>query len=308
MHNSIPIISVIIPVYNSVNYIGRCLESIRMQSFKEFEVIIVNDGSTDNSWEIIRQYSVCDIRFKAFYIENRGASLARRFGLENACGNYVTFIDSDDFVHTEYLRSLYELIINNDCRISACGHSRELVYNGTIKSSINGRCIYEQELFSRFFKYEFWGFWGKLYSKELFDNIAFPKATLSEDYYVMCQLFFKERRMIYTPVELYCWEVHSNSLSHNITNDKCYEEFENVYAVFSFVENNLKRYRLAALGNVVETSVKLLNIIKHTSPSISNVKKKQVVKKFLLSHFLEIMFDFSINTGIRYQVFKCIIS
>ena len=116
-----PLISVIIPAYNVEKYINRCIESIIYQDYKNIEVIIINDGSTDNTREICEQYIKQDKRIRLINTENRGAGSARNTGIENANGKYFSFIDADDFICEHYYSRLYEMIKNTKADIAE-GH------------------------------------------------------------------------------------------------------------------------------------------------------------------------------------------
>lgn len=121
-------ISIIVPVYNSSKYLEKCFESIRLQTFTDFEVIAINDGSTDNSGNICDKFASLDTRFKVIHKKNEGVSVARNTGIEQSCGRYITFIDSDDWVDEDYLQSM----------ITAIESSCELIVSGVISEFSNG--------------------------------------------------------------------------------------------------------------------------------------------------------------------------
>lgn len=109
-----PIISVIVPVYNVEEYLSRCIDSILAQTFTDFELLLINDGSTDNSGRICDEYIKNDSRIKVFHTKNFGVSSARNKGIENAIGKYISFVDSDDEVFNTYLETLYNHIVKCD--------------------------------------------------------------------------------------------------------------------------------------------------------------------------------------------------
>lgn len=113
-------ISVIVPVYNVETKLNRCLDSLKNQTFEDFEVLLVDDGSKDKSGRICDEYASADSRFKVFHLENGGVSSARNFGIENATGKYIAFVDSDDYVETKYLEVLREGVLE-DVPLSICG-------------------------------------------------------------------------------------------------------------------------------------------------------------------------------------------
>ena len=107
-------ISVIVPVYNTEQYLPRCIESILSQSFTDFELLLIDDGSTDGSGAICDEYAKKDYRIRVFHQENQGSAASRQFGFEKAKGLYITSVDSDDWVESQYLESLVN-IADNDC-------------------------------------------------------------------------------------------------------------------------------------------------------------------------------------------------
>ena len=114
------LISVIIPVYNCEKYIKRCLESVIKQSYANFEVIVINDGSIDNSLEVIKEVSQEDKRIRIVSQENKGVSYSRRHGVEIANGDYITFIDADDYIESRFLETMYNEIIKNKVGLVCC--------------------------------------------------------------------------------------------------------------------------------------------------------------------------------------------
>ncbi len=279
----LPLISCIIPVYNAEKYLDRCLGSVLAQCYLPLEIILIDDGSTDDSRNICDTYSGRYKNVVVRHIPNGGASLARKKGLELSKGDYVTFVDSDDYIAPNYVLELYNLIIKYGTKISACGVRRvEVDENDNDNANkehedYTDKLLEFDELMPRFFKYEFWGFWGGLYHRSVFDGLDFPKATLSEDYYVKTQMFCKEQQMVVTEAPLYCYEYHSESLSHTKLSERAFEEFENVKAVYDYVLNNCPEYAFYALSNVVETAVKL-NMMRESSEFDSYYKP---INKFL---------------------------
>lgn len=256
----IPNISLIIPVYNSEQYLARCLEAVLDQDYPNLEIVLIDDGSTDSSGNICDEYSSKFDNVHVVHIPNQGASLARKIGIEVAKGEYLTFVDSDDYIASNYVSTLYHLVEKYGTKISACGVKRICENENVIEvedKNENDKLLDFDELMPRFFKYEFWGFWGGLYHRSVFDGLIFPKATLSEDYYVKAQMFSNERQMAVTSAPLYFYEYHPNSLSHTKLSARAFEEFENVKAVYDYVQVHCPEYTDYALSNVTETSVKI---------------------------------------------------
>ena len=116
------LVSVIVPVYNVAPYLKRCIKSILNQSYAKLEVILVDDGSTDGSGKICDKLKETDNRIMVIHQANKGLSGARNTGIDNCHGQYVCFVDSDDYVHPDYVRYLYDMCQNNDCEIGICYH------------------------------------------------------------------------------------------------------------------------------------------------------------------------------------------
>ena len=127
-----PLISIIVPVYNVENYLQRCLDSLLAQTFNNIEIILVDDGSTDHSLAICQMNAEKDTRIRVFSKENGGLSDARNFGISVARGTWVSFVDSDDYVDTDYIEYLYTILINNNATMAICSH-RTVYSSGKIQ-------------------------------------------------------------------------------------------------------------------------------------------------------------------------------
>ena len=117
-----PLISVIVPVYNVKQYLRRCVDSILKQTYENIEIVLIDDGSTDESGAICDRYAQKDVRVKVIHKENGGLSDARNKGMQEARGEYFAFVDSDDYIAKDYIAYLFELIVENKAQISLCGY------------------------------------------------------------------------------------------------------------------------------------------------------------------------------------------
>lgn len=289
LNSTTPLISVVIPVYNAEAYLERCVRCLQKQTYRNLEFILVDDGSTDSSGALCDNIATEDARFKIFHIANGGASLARKFGLEHATGEYVSFVDSDDCIADCYIEQLFKLAQTYNTAISACGVKR--IFNESeIPDDTSGSStlLGFDEMMRRFFKYEFWGFCAKLYKRDILLNAEFPQATLSEDYFVMFQLFMRERQMSYTDAPLYYYEYHEGSLSHLKLSKRAFEEFGNVKAVYDLALDQAPQYADMAMSNVVETCIKLLGMTRRDR-SKSFEQEARPLRQFLHKHFWKIL-------------------
>lgn len=283
-----PLISCIIPVFNAEKYLHRCINSILAQNYPTIEIILIDDGSTDTSPTICDEYAEQYCNIIAKHTSNKGASLARKTGLELAKGEYLTFVDADDYVTHNYVSAMFEALKKYNTEISSC--CQQIIKPNDIlqvSTHIEILLLKDSDLMSRFFWYEFWGMPASLYHKAVFKRINFPKATLSEDYYIKCQIFLRNCKMAYVDAPLYIYEKHANSLSNTKLSAKAFEEFENTIAVYEIIKNQNPQYTQLALKNAIETCVKLLLM----GDSVQHKKYKRnytLINKFMKIHSMEI--------------------
>ena len=212
-------VSIIVPVYNVEEYLENCIESILNQTFKDFELILVDDGSTDNSGKICDIYEKKDTRIKVIHKNNGGLSSARNAGLDIADGKYIGFVDSDDYIHYQMYEKLYSQIINNKADISVCGFQKVKKFK---KDLLSTNKFYEKvELFNNiealeqlYCKYstEFVVSWNKLYIKTLFKDIKFKEGAIHEDEFIIHQLLYKVNKVVYNNEKLYFYLQRKGSI------------------------------------------------------------------------------------------------
>lgn len=188
-----PQISIIVPVYNVADYLPKCIESILAQTFTDFELILINDGSPDKSPQICDHYASLDSRVHVIHKKNGGVSEARNCGLDIARGKYIGFADSDDWLAPDMFELLYNLSEKHDADISICGHyvvtddSTEPLYEyfegEIVYSNVEGvqKIVEDVEIQSYL--------WNKLFKRELFENLRFPVGKIYEDLWAMYFLF-----------------------------------------------------------------------------------------------------------------------
>lgn len=212
-----PLISLIIPVYNVQDYLEECLDSVLLQDYENFEVVAVNDGSTDNSREILENYERRDSRIRVIDQRNKGLAGARNTGVAAACGDYIAFVDSDDYVTSEYLSAMAANAITHDADVSICG--RAIDSNGScvhhIRSGFSGRPLGPAEAFRALNSYSSFdmSMWGKLFKADLFEGIEFPEGKNSEDQFVCYRLLLKASRAYYEDKPFYVYRHREGSIS-----------------------------------------------------------------------------------------------
>lgn len=234
-------ISVIVPVYNVEKYIVKCLESIVNQSYKDFELLLVNDGSTDNSIELINDYlKDYNINWKLINKDNGGQSSARNLGLKESKGDYVLFMDSDDVVSTDFLDILYSLIIDNNADFSFCNF--RYVKKQELKNDEDGtnRIFNRKELLKTFLKREInFVIPSMLFRKDFLikNNIVFNEdIRFSEDQMYIWDVIFKSNISIYSAKVMYGYYLREKS----IMTASPYERIVKADQVFSQFCNELE--------------------------------------------------------------------
>lgn len=209
------IVSIIVPVYNVENYLKRCIESIINQTYNHLEIILVDDGSTDNSGAICDEYSQKDSRIRVIHKENGGLSSARNAGLDICTGEYVSFIDSDDFVSASFVEQMLNLLLTNDCDIVKCSFVRGTNnrFNGedTEKSAIVTLLGREATYNSQYSVIAC----DKLYKISLFYDIRFPLVKKCEDEATYYKLAYAAKKVCITKRALYYYFMSENSIMRN---------------------------------------------------------------------------------------------
>ena len=209
------LVSVIIPAYNIEDYIGRCLDSIILQTYKNLEIIVVDDGSRDHTGEILDNYAKKDRRIKVIHKENGGVSSARNKGIEAAEGDYIGFIDGDDFIEPEMYKILLDLLEEENADIAHCGYQmvfpdRVDYYHNTGKKKIQTTEEGLKDLLSGEMIEP--GLVNKLYKKELIKNCRLDETVkINEDLLMNYQLFKLSQKSVYYDITPYSYMIRSSS-------------------------------------------------------------------------------------------------
>lgn len=202
-------LSVIIPVYNVEKTLHRCVESVLKQSFQNFEMILVDDGSKDNSAIMVDEIALTDNRISVIHQSNQGLSAARNTGIKAATGRYITFIDSDDFIAQDTFKGIMELL-NTHPEYDILEFSVIEKYGSTAQHSLILKdCVYhnKREYWLKGQAYRHAYAWNKIYRRELFENIEFPKGKNFEDAHTLPKLINAAKTIATTSLGTYyyCW-------------------------------------------------------------------------------------------------------
>ena len=217
-------ITVIVPVYNVEHYLDKCLDSVIKQTYKNIEIIVVNDGSTDNSGTICQEYAQKDNRIVYIEKENGGISDARNAGLDRMTGSYVTFVDSDDWIEQDYVETLYQKINEYQADIAIGNYYSFDEERSLFLFHIFGDSYYEKiydnvSLFENLYEsqgmksFALISAWGKLYKVDLFKYLRFDMGKLGEDGYLNQKIYLLSEKIIYVNRGIYSYRVRKNSQS-----------------------------------------------------------------------------------------------
>lgn len=236
MNKECRLVSIIIPVYNVEKYIGRCLKSVTEQTYTKLEILIIDDGSTDNSLKICEEYKKKDERITIFHKKNGGVSSARNIGIKHATGDYLIFIDSDDYLQKEMIEQLYNNLIENYADMSVCEYFISYEngkdyrkFEKNEKKMLDKKEVYKYLLDTRYFG----GFlFNKLIKKELIYNngeIKFfdEKIHVCEDLLFICNISRNIGKVVYITQPLYYYSQRENSTLKQLYS---YKRLTNYYA------------------------------------------------------------------------------
>ena len=258
------LISIIVPVYKVEPYIKRCVQSIIEQSYKNIEIILVDDGSPDKSGEICDEFSKKDERIKVIHKPNGGLSDARNAGLKIAKGEYIGFVDSDDYIENDMFECLYKLCTENKAQISIVSYYE--YYNGKLISVRKNdklekfnktEAIKELLIDSKIQSYA----WNKLFKRELFDGIIFPTNKNFEDIATTLLLFEKAEKVVLLEEPKYHYLRRNDSIIGK-KNYKTYNDYLNVtYDKFFYLDGKYHELDLYNAYNFVINMIWVYTII-----------------------------------------------
>jgi hypothetical protein len=230
-YESKALISIIVPIYNVEKYLRQCLDSVLNQTYQNFECLLINDGSPDNSAGICKEYVDKDARFHYFEKENGGLASARNFGIKYSKGKYITFIDSDDWVESDYLEVLYSKIkeYNTDFVISSYKKfdmDEDCFYLHIWEQDYYEKIWTSQELLTQLPNLENYDgsytvSWGKLFKRSLFDEILFnEQRKFGEDFECSFKLYLSMTSCLYIHKALYNYRLHSESMLGQVVTER----------------------------------------------------------------------------------------
>lgn len=277
-------ISVIVPVFRTQRYLANCIESIMRQDYKNLEIILVDDGSDDNSPEICDQYKEKDDRIVVIHQKNRGLSNARNTGLDIATGNYIGFVDSDDYIDPDMYSVLMDNMKRTGADVGICGFyqwDKAGDKKNTLKEELS---VYgQQEIIERFFRInqqkDYFAVWCCLYSRCVLENVRFTEGIINEDVDFKYRIFLNSHLVCETTRELYAYNIGNISITRMALRPKDLDLFVAWKKVISYAKDKNPEYLKAAKFNYIRSNLTLL--IKYTMFGISGFEDENIIIKKL---------------------------
>lgn len=288
-----PQISVIVPIYKVEQYLERCVDSILNQTFTDFELVLVDDGSPDNCGVICDEYAKKDERIVVIHKENGGLSDARNAGIEwalkNSDSEWITFIDSDDWVHIDYLEYLYNSAKKNNTDISVCHFARVSEWDSKTNTKVPlSANVYTPEDFYVKENVNAVVAWGKLYKKKLWTDIRYPYGKIHEDEFTTYKLLFKCNMITVLDCELYYYYINPNGIMNSEWSVKRLDILDALENQIEFFQKNhyskalcdkLKLYiELLYKSNIIIKEKSFSNTLTAETNSVKKKMRKTIIK------------------------------
>ena len=271
------LISIVIPVYKVEKYLEKCIESVLKQTYTNLQIILVDDGSTDNCGKICDEYAKKDSRIEVIHKANGGLSDARNVGISKAKGRYIGFVDSDDYIKENMYEILLNLIKKYDADVSICNLYDVIDGNEYIRNKENGIREYsrldilkEVLLDKNIQSYA----WNKLYKKELFDEVKYPIGKKYEDIGTTFYIFEKCNKIVVTSEPEYYYLKRSDSLVNNVTESTVFDYMELILQRYLYINDNIKELKQYNDYYLVRTLLTANNDIKELKQIEEKTKQK----------------------------------
>ncbi len=294
------VISIVVPIYKVEKYIKKCIDSIIKQTYKNLEIILVDDGSPDECGKICDEYAQKDKRIKVIHKENGGLSDARNMGIDISTGKYICFVDSDDYIDDKYIELLYDAIRENNVEIAQCG-IKKITEDEVLIEDIgykennlkNGKQMLKDLYITN---WENIIVWNKMYLAKLFDDIRFPKGKIHEDEYTTYKILYKANKIAILKDCLYNYRQNIESITGKKFNIKRLDGLEALNKRLDFFKNNKERelYELTLKNYLVMLRKYYINVKKNIKSSHDIQKKlkkeyKEKTKTFFIVHNCSIL-------------------
>lgn len=303
------LISIIVPAYNSELFLHRCINSILSQTYDNLEIILVDDGSTDSTLEIFRTYEIKDSRIKVVHKENGGQSTARNAGLNIARGEFIGFVDSDDYIRPTMYENLYKSINSSDYDMAICGI--EMNNNGIIRNLLgheNNLIIKGTENIVDKFIDGYMGFGpvNKLFRRRIFEEIRFREGIIFEDFELLSRLIFKMNKVkIVSSIE-YVYVVNSESTTKSKFSIQKMNLIDVTTQVFEVISNKYPKLEEKAFKLMIIDHFTIINWITKDNCVKKYIDEYNYIKSVLFKNLRKILSNKYISVYYKVLTIFCI--
>ena len=275
-----PIISVIIPVYKVEPYLRKCVDSVCNQTFRDLEIILVDDGSPDNCGKICDEYAAKDNRIVVIHKENGGISSARNAGIDIAQGEFLGFVDSDDWIEPDMYEFLYNNLIQEDADISVCGgyEHRDDRITDLIDPSIRAVAS-GHDAVDLFLPMETAGnaSWNKLFRRHMFSQIRFPEGKLWEDSFIMVRLIDSANKVVFDMQQKHNYLRRAGSITMSGYRPGLRDYTQSQAFIYNYTREKYPDLTVKAISSSVQAHLFVLNLMLVTSKKVDKDFKKEVI-------------------------------
>lgn len=296
-----PLISVVVPVYKVEAFLNKCMESIVSQSYNNLEIILIDDGSPDHCPELCDAWAKRDARIKVIHKTNGGLSSARNAGLDICTGEYIAFVDSDDWIKPNMIQRMLEVIERENadicaCNIVSCYPNKEVTWGGKAYLAGSSETILNLLYHDAEFPV---CTWNKLYRRKLWESFRFPEGKICEDAFTTYLLLHKSDRIVHITDALYCYRIRSESIMTSAFSKKSMDEEEAWRESYEFVKENYPRLYREAFSFYLQR----VNVLIHR---MKEEQKNQFQEEY--NYLRKIMTDnlffmlFMSTTSLKYRV------
>ena len=268
------LISIIVPIYKVEQYLDKCIQSIINQTYKNLQIILVDDGSPDKCGKICDEYALKDNRIEVIHKINGGLSDARNVGIGRAKGKYIGFVDSDDYIEKDMYENMYNLLEERNADVCICNFYNVIENNNIIKNPNNGIQEYnkidilkEILLDKQIQSYA----WNKLYKSELFDNVKYPVGKKYEDIGTTFYILEKCNKVVVTDLPKYYYLNRIDSIVNNLSEQTVIDYVDLINERYDYIENKyseLRRYNIYYLARTLITAYADLQKLKKPGKEI----------------------------------------
>lgn len=292
-----PIISIIVPVYNVEKYLDKCVKSILAQTFKDFELILVDDGSKDLGGEMCDEYLKIDPRVKVIHKENGGLSSARNAGIEIAAGEFIGFVDSDDYIEADMYELLYNNIIKENADMSVCGIYDCYVGKALKKSKECYKVLNTEEAIFTVLEGKLFSVpaCNKLYKNKLFNETRYPEKKAAEDAFVIIDLLMKCEVIVFSSEQKYYYYHRENSITTQRSAANCFDTIEAYKKNYDLINFHYPSLHNSAMSRLCWSYFFALDRLLNSNDEDKYIDREKNIIKFLRKNAGFIIFKSSLS-------------